>query len=174
MTGIKQQIRDDRSIVFRLVIVILVFMFFQWFMAYISLPLNFRVDLFLYLIVGVAPFIKPLHHFFLAIALGYLLDGLSGRLWGFHIATYVCGVAFIHLTAEEMEMRSMPYQVILTAICAIIQALFVLVYAVNSYDGFPNVLDFVWSVLATRFAVTIIAAFFFLTIISAWLKGEIE
>ena len=164
----------NRSLAFRLFIGIVVLMFCQWFGAYIGIPVSFRIDLFLYLIVGVAPLLKPLHHFFLAIALGYLLDGLSGRLWGFHIATYVCAVAFIHLTAEEMEMRSLPYQIILTAICATIQELFILVYTLNSYDSFPNTLDFVLSILLPRLAVTIVAAIFFLALISSWMMGERE
>ncbi|MCX7823129.1 MAG: hypothetical protein N2260_06785 [Syntrophobacterales bacterium] len=156
-------------IIFKILVAIILLTFCRWLMAYIALPTYTRIDLFLYLIVGTASVLKPLHHLFLAIVLGYFTDALSGRLWGFHIATYVCAVALIHLSADEMEMRSLPYQVILSSICVAIQSLFIVIYAINSYESFPNTLEFVISVLVPRFALTMLGAIIFLRAISLWI-----
>lgn len=165
---------EYRYILPRLMAIIIILLFCQWLMAYLALPLYARVDLFLYLIVGVAPIFKPIHHMFFAVAIGYLLDALSGRLWGFHIATYVCAVALVHLTADEMEMKSLPYQIVLTALCAALQELFIIVYVVNSYEYFYNLAEFTLSVLIPRFGLTVAVAILLLIPISSWLTGGSE
>jgi hypothetical protein len=165
---------EYRYLLPRLLIIMLLLLFCQWLMAYLAFPLYARIDLFLYLIVVVAPVLKPLHHLLFAVSTGYILDTLSGRLWGFHIATYICAVAFMHLAADEIEMRSLPYQVVLTALCVIIQEIFILVYAVNSYTFFSSLTDFVVSILIPRFGITILGAILFLIPMSAWLGGGSE
>lgn len=164
-------ITNGRKIAFKILIIGIILTFCRWLMAYLSLPTYARIDLFLYLIVGTAPVLNPLHHLFVAIGLGYFMDALSGRLWGFHIATYVCAVALIHLTADEMEMRSLPYQVILSLICAIIQSLFIVIYVTNSYEFFTNPTEFITSTLIPRIALTAVGAILFLPTVSFWIKN---
>jgi len=165
---------EYRYILPRLLLSMLLLLFCQWFMAYLALPLYARIDLFLYLIVGVAPVLTPIYHLLFAVLTGYILDTLSGRLWGFHIATYICAVAFVHLAADETEVKSLPYQIILTAVCVAIQEVFILVYAVNSYESFSSLTDFVVSVLIPRLGITVIGSILFLIPISAWLTGGSE
>lgn len=172
MIAPKTHLTGGRNIFIKILFTTIILTFCRWLMAYLSLPSYARIDLFLYLIVGTAPFLKPFHHLFLAIGLGYFMDALSGRLWGFHIATYVCAVALIHLTADEVEMRSLPYQVVLSLICAGIQNLFVIVYAINSYEFFQNTVEFIIHVLVPRIALTAVGAILFLSIISTWIKGD--
>ncbi len=164
-------IRDSR-VALRVCLATLILLFFQWIMAYCVVPVYARVDLFLYLVVSIAAVMKPLGHLLFAIVLGYLLDTLSGRLWGFHIATYVCAVAFIHLTSNRAEMRSLLYQLILTGFCALIQGGFIVFFVVNSYEFFPDVLGFVTSFVVPRVLLTIGGSMIVSTFLFAWFTGE--
>ncbi len=159
---------DGFKLGFRFFLVILILVFLQWFMAYVNVPIYARIDLFLYLVVCSAPLMKPINHLFFAIAIGYFLDVLSGRLWGFHIATYVFAVAFIRITSDKADMMSIPFQVILVGLCSILQGCFVIFYILSSYEIFNDFTEHIISIFVIKTTITVMGAIFFSNFFFRW------
>ncbi len=97
------------------------------------------------------------------------MDILSGRLWGFHIATYVFASSFIRLTSDRAEVLSYLYQAILLFLCSLVQGLVVLLYFIGSY-GYVDYHSFLGVILIKSLIVTVVGVlvinWFLLSIVS--------
>ncbi len=101
------------------------------------------------------------------------MDILSGRLWGFHIATYVFASSLIRLTSDRAEVLSYLYQAILLFLCSLVQGFVVLMYFAGSY-GYVDYRYFLTLILMKSLIVTVIGIFvinwFLLSVISLELQ----
>jgi len=57
-----------------------------------------------------------------AIVWGFVADTLSGKLWGFHVGSYVLSICLVHIAAEKFEFQNPLYQMFLVGVCSMIQS----------------------------------------------------
>ncbi len=107
--------------------------FLEWLLSFLGIPIFLRIDFFLLIVICTAYLFQPLGHLLFSIILGFFLDILSGRLWGFYIATYVFTSSMIRLTSDRAEMFSYLYQAILLFLSSLVQGLVIILYFLGSY-----------------------------------------
>lgn len=84
---------------------------------------SLRVDLLLPVVFGVALEWPPFLSLFWACLWGLAADSLSGKFWGFHVASYVFAVCFVNVAAEKLEFQNPIYQMSFIGSCALGQSL---------------------------------------------------
>ncbi|MBP8645937.1 MAG: rod shape-determining protein MreD [Syntrophobacteraceae bacterium] len=57
-----------------------------------------------------------------AIVWGFVADTLSGKLWGFHVGSYVLSICLVHIAAEKFEFQNPLYQMFFVGVCSMIQS----------------------------------------------------
>lgn len=102
-------------------------------MAYLNFPRGLRPDLFLYPLLALGFILSPFAHLVSAVAIGYVVDTLAGRLWGFHVATYVIISSIMHATSEQVDIHSSFYQILLIGCYVMLQQFCIFLYAIGSW-----------------------------------------
>jgi len=82
-----------------------------------------KPDLLLPMMLPVAVWWPPVASLGWAILWGFMADTLSGKLWGYHVGSYVVSVCLVHIAAEKFEFQNPLYQMFFVGLCSLGQSL---------------------------------------------------
>ncbi|SFM99104.1 hypothetical protein [Thermodesulforhabdus norvegica] len=117
------------GITLRITIVFFLVLYLSWLVAYLHVPASIRPDLFFYFVVALGFMLPPLAHLIVAVAVGYFVDTLAGKLWGFHVASYVIIASIMRVSSDHMDIYSPFFHAVLIVAYVTLQQIFIALYA---------------------------------------------
>ncbi len=117
----------------------------------------FKVDLVLPVAFQVALFNPLPAALAWSLGLGFVVDTLSGKLWGLHMGTYCLAAGLYHVAAERLEMTNPVYQILCIGFCGLVQSVILGSY-LQWTSVFPEWQATVWPGLFLRTAGTMVLA----------------
>ncbi len=118
--------------------------------------LGMRVDLLLPLAFGVALRKPPIAGLAWAFIWGYIMDVLSGKLWGFHVVSYMLTAVLVYLGSQRMEFQNITYQVVFLGLCSIAQSVVLGLFMLIGHSSNDVLSPGLWVGLAVRSLIMIV------------------
>ncbi|MGV8073639.1 MAG: hypothetical protein AB2L11_03615 [Syntrophobacteraceae bacterium] len=110
---------------------------------------SFRIDLLLPVMFGVAMEWPLFMSLFWASMWGLAMDTMSGKLWGFHVVSYVVSVCLVNTATEKFEFHNPLYQMGFIGSCAMGQSFVLGLFLVLEPTGSTEIAS-IWKSLALR------------------------